>query len=119
MFPFLLGHNVPRCIHSDPNSKPDHNCLNTGDVQDAIDIYTILRPELFKRAVTHYCRDANVKPYMTEVEIIHFIKQNYGLKVSKVLILVYYCLQFFYSITGRKQNHKQSKEFRSAVVCKS
>lgn len=68
------------CIKTDEKSIPGQNCLLDNDVQGAINVYNVLKPELKRRAVDHYCSDSKIKPFMTEGEIVHFIKENYGLK---------------------------------------
>lgn len=77
------GYVIPYCVNTDPKSKRGINCLLDTDVVGAINVLKVINPELTKRAVNFRCSDATVKPFMTEPDIVSFIKTNYAIKVSE------------------------------------
>lgn len=47
-----------------------------GDIRDAVKLYEILKPELLKRAIDHRCLNSNIKPYLTENEVLTYIEET-------------------------------------------
>ncbi|XP_076257147.1 uncharacterized protein LOC143194338 isoform X1 [Rhynchophorus ferrugineus] len=70
------GYNIPLCSHNEHTK----NCIKNDDVQNAIDLLTVIKPELHKRSVAHRCHDATIKPQMIEAEVISFCVMNYAIK---------------------------------------
>ncbi|XP_017781399.1 PREDICTED: LEM protein 2 [Nicrophorus vespilloides] len=71
------GLDLPLCKQLDENSRARENCVIEDDVQAAVDFYRVLQPKLTTRAISTICGDTELQPYMSEEEIITFIKDNY------------------------------------------
>lgn len=80
LFNFFSDPIVPLCSKTDRNSQPGVNCMVADSKQGAINVYRVIKPELYKRAIASKCTDTKLKSYMTEREIIDFVAQNYGLQ---------------------------------------
>lgn len=65
------GYFIPRCGKDGPDAKPGVNCINDSDIDDAVNFMRFIKPELVKRAVSYGCKDAVVKPFLTEAEVIN------------------------------------------------
>ncbi|KAK4878372.1 hypothetical protein RN001_010878 [Aquatica leii] len=64
------GYFIPRC-GSMPEAIPGFNCVEDGDIENAIRLMQFIKPELVKRAVSYACNDALIKPFLTETEVIN------------------------------------------------
>ncbi|XP_028129072.2 uncharacterized protein LOC114325263 isoform X1 [Diabrotica virgifera virgifera] len=71
---------LPPCVEDDPNSKKWVNCISKRDANNAMHLLEVLKPELQKRAETHFCSDSKVFPQMTEFEIEDFCVSNFEVK---------------------------------------
>lgn len=74
--------NKPLCINSDPTAKPGVNCVNKDDVESALHLLNVLKPELTKRSVANKCFDMKIKAHMSEDEIILHVVKNFAIKVN-------------------------------------
>lgn len=80
---YFKGYIISYCNTNENNWKRGVTCLFDGDVVGALNMQKVVQPQLYKIAVTSKCSDSTVKPYMSETEIVHFVYNNYGLKVNK------------------------------------
>lgn len=71
---------------NDVAAKRGINCLMDGDVVGAINMQKVIRPQLHKIAVAAKCSDSNIRPFMTETEVIQFVYNNYGIQVVVVVV---------------------------------
>lgn len=105
------------CQDNNSNLKEGVNCIvSLSDLQDAVEVYKLLKPELVNRALTHQCENSNVKPYMTETEAIDFIRKR--IFVSKVIYLLTKINHF--TFVGYRRNvsseqHGNFNIYKSAV----
>ncbi|XP_044261272.1 inner nuclear membrane protein Man1-like isoform X2 [Tribolium madens] len=71
---------IPHCSKSNSKSKRFVNCILEGEGKSTLHLLQVLKPELNRRALINKCENHNVKPYMTEQEIVTFIAENYAIK---------------------------------------
>lgn len=103
----FVGYVVPYCLETDPFSKRGVDCLIDGDVVDALNVHKVIHPELHRRAINFRCSDSNIKPHMTETEIVDFIMDNYALKVKIAYRVLYQ--SHLPEISGEQENYADFK----------
>ena len=105
------------CQENNPNHKTGVNCITSlDDLQDAVEVYKLLKPELVDRALTHQCENSNVKPYMTENEAIDFIKKKvFVRKVVYLLSKISHFIFVGYRWNIGSEQHGNFNIYKSAV----
>ncbi|KRT79423.1 hypothetical protein AMK59_7124 [Oryctes borbonicus] len=49
------------------------NCVFTAQLRDAVKMYEVIKSELLRRAIDHRCVNSNIKPAMTEKEVLQYV----------------------------------------------
>ncbi|XP_049825113.1 inner nuclear membrane protein Man1 isoform X3 [Aethina tumida] len=73
------GTTLPLCKH-DVSNKRGVNCIIEDDVEDAINLLNVLRPELNARAVNNKCHDNSIRSHMSEDEVVSFCTTKFGIQ---------------------------------------
>lgn len=68
---------IPICSSNFPEHRESYNCVNKTELPRAMDLLKILYPELTMRAIESKCGNVEA-PYMTENDVILFIKKDFG-----------------------------------------
>lgn len=63
------GYYIPDCNENDERSG--FNCINSSDVDDAVNLMHFIKPELIKRAVSYGCKESAARPFLTEGEVLN------------------------------------------------
>lgn len=77
----LLGFVKATCSDTDASAKPGVNCVRSEDIESAVHLLQVLKPELHKRSVANKCFDMKIKAHMSEDEIISHCINNFALRV--------------------------------------
>lgn len=70
---------IPICSSNIPEHKASYNCVSKSELPRAMDLLKILYPELTARAIDSKCGNTEA-PFMTENDVILFIKKDFGTK---------------------------------------
>ncbi|KAF5294359.1 hypothetical protein FQR65_LT10812 [Abscondita terminalis] len=71
------GYFIPHCA-SMPDPRPGFNCVLDKDIENAIHLMHLIKPELIQRSIRYACNDPTIQPFMTETEAIKLAYGNTG-----------------------------------------